>query len=266
MEFLREVASRMGLDGRVIFPGYLTDDEFATLMQLSFAVIFPSLYEGFGMPILEALACGKPVLCSQAASLPEIAGDAALLFDPRKPLEIVNAIESIENNPDLVLQLRQRGAQRLKEFDRPEQMAQQYLQIFHEVVSGNRQFAPAIHGIYTDGWTGERVAVTHGASTEQRYFETKLTAPAWLPFAQLSVRLSENGIGSSVKFVLARGQTLSVRHPLPMENGFIELLVDPVFQPQAYQLGNDTRLLGCQYETFNLIAPSGIIKLAERRP
>jgi glycosyltransferase involved in cell wall biosynthesis len=54
-------------------------------MTSCLAVIFPSLYEGFGMPVIEAMAAGKPVLCSNVTSLPEIAGGAALLFDPRKP-------------------------------------------------------------------------------------------------------------------------------------------------------------------------------------
>ena len=210
MDFLSRCADRMGLNQRVIFPGYLSDAEFAAVMSACYAVIYPSLFEGFGMPILEAMACGKPVLCSNVTGLPEIAGDAALMFNPRKPIEIVNAIESIENDHSLVQQLKQLGAQRVMAFGQPIQMAQHYLQIFYEAVSGSHKFAPVIHGIYADGWSSERVTITYGVSNEQRYFEAKLTAPTWLPFEQVAIRLLQNGNGPSAEFVIARGQTASL--------------------------------------------------------
>ena len=74
----------MGLAGHVMLIEFLPNEEFAALLRACRAMIFPSLYEGFGMPVLEAMEFDKPVLCSHLTSLPEIAGHAALLFDPRK--------------------------------------------------------------------------------------------------------------------------------------------------------------------------------------
>ncbi len=74
--------NRLGLAGRVAFPGYIADDDLPALLSGALAFVYPSLYEGFGIPVLEAGACGVPVITSNTSSLPEVAGDAAILVDP----------------------------------------------------------------------------------------------------------------------------------------------------------------------------------------
>jgi glycosyltransferase involved in cell wall biosynthesis len=80
--------------------GHLAWDEVVTLMQTAAAVVFPSLYEGFGLPPLEAMACGCPVACSNAAALPEVVADAARLFDPHDPRAIAAAVLDVLADPD----------------------------------------------------------------------------------------------------------------------------------------------------------------------
>ena len=80
--------------------GHISGDELVSLYQRATAVVFPSLYEGFGQPPLEAMACGAPVASSNAASLPEVCGDAALLFDPNDPQAIAQAILDVVAAPD----------------------------------------------------------------------------------------------------------------------------------------------------------------------
>lgn len=123
---------------RFAFAGYLPEPEFAALLRASRAVIFPSLYEGFGLPVLEAMACQRPVLCSNVTSLPEIAGDAALLFDPRQPAAIGAAIGQLEGEPELEAQLVARGQARVRAFGTPREMAARYLAAFEEVVTSAR--------------------------------------------------------------------------------------------------------------------------------
>ncbi|MGZ4258266.1 MAG: glycosyltransferase family 4 protein, partial [Gaiellaceae bacterium] len=79
--------------------GLISVEELAGLYRRAAAVVFPSLYEGFGQPPLEAMACGCPVACSNAASLPEVVGDAARLFDPRDPAAIADAVRDVLESP-----------------------------------------------------------------------------------------------------------------------------------------------------------------------
>jgi glycosyltransferase involved in cell wall biosynthesis len=81
-ESVFELVQSLGLEQKVIFVGYVDEEDKAPLLSGAAALVFPSLYEGFGLPVLEAMACGLPVLTSKTSSLPEVAGDAALLVDP----------------------------------------------------------------------------------------------------------------------------------------------------------------------------------------
>lgn len=132
--FLIDAIKAMGLSDWIISPGFVSDEIFSMLLTSSKALIFPSLYEGFGMPIIEAMSYGKPVLCSNIASLPEVAGNAAILFDPRRPTEIVGAIERLEHEIGLPEKLIALGKERAKLFHNEEHTAKQYLQVFHDTI------------------------------------------------------------------------------------------------------------------------------------
>ena len=91
---LRARAASEGVADDVRFPAWVSAEELEGLWALAEAFVFPSLYEGFGLPVLEAMARGVPVACSNASSLPEVAGDAALLFDPSDESAIAEALAS----------------------------------------------------------------------------------------------------------------------------------------------------------------------------
>jgi glycosyltransferase involved in cell wall biosynthesis len=97
---LRERAARLGVEGDVRFEGWTSAEDVEGLFALAGCFVFPSLYEGFGLPVLEAMARGVPVACSDRSSLPEVAGDAALLFDPSDPAAIAAAVEALLGDPD----------------------------------------------------------------------------------------------------------------------------------------------------------------------
>jgi glycosyltransferase involved in cell wall biosynthesis len=137
MDALRGAADGMKLGDRVLFPGYLSEAELAALLSGCRALIFPSLYEGFGMPVIEAMAAGKPVLCSTVASLPEVAGDAALFFDPRMPAEIAGAIERIDSHAALRERLIRAGYANAARFSDPDRMAAEYLSVL-KAMAGQR--------------------------------------------------------------------------------------------------------------------------------
>ena len=129
-----EKAHGMGLVGRVIFPGYLPNDELALLLSQSIGMIFPSLYEGFGMPVIEAMAAGVPVACSNTRSLPEVTGGAALMFNPESPEEIAGAMVSLAGNEALRSRLVKAGLVRALEFADQERMAREYWELFEEAM------------------------------------------------------------------------------------------------------------------------------------
>lgn len=104
------------LPKNVCWLGGITDSELKTLYENAVGFIFPSLYEGFGIPPLEAMQCGCPVLCSATASLPEVVGEAALYFDPLDVNQIAATIEHFLSEPNLHETLREKGYQRSAEF------------------------------------------------------------------------------------------------------------------------------------------------------
>ena len=113
---LRQSAAAAGVAGDVRFLGWVSGREMEGLWAAAAVFVFPSLYEGFGLPVLEAMARGVPVACSNASSLPEVAGEAALLFDPHDQAAIAGAIERLLRDPAEAERLRARGLQHARRF------------------------------------------------------------------------------------------------------------------------------------------------------
>lgn len=105
-----------GMSDAVDFLDFVPDDDLAALLSACEAFVFPSLYEGFGLPPLEAMAAGAPVICSNTSSLPEVVGDAALLIDPRNIGEMANALERVITDHRLRDELRVKGLAQAKKF------------------------------------------------------------------------------------------------------------------------------------------------------
>jgi glycosyltransferase involved in cell wall biosynthesis len=103
-------------DHSIRFTGRVSDQELISLYQSATAFIFPSLYEGFGIPPLEAQACGCPVITSNAAAMPEVLGESALYFDPHSSLEMQDAIYRIVTDPSLRQSLQAKGLENVKRF------------------------------------------------------------------------------------------------------------------------------------------------------
>ncbi len=109
---LEELIATLGIAQHVRVLGHVPDRDLPALYSAAAAFVFPSLYEGFGLPVIEAMACGTPVITSNVSSLPEVAGDAALLVDPYNEEEIAAALLTLLRDPATAAQLRERGLAR----------------------------------------------------------------------------------------------------------------------------------------------------------
>jgi glycosyltransferase involved in cell wall biosynthesis len=113
---LRWHAERLGIAANTRFLGWIPTQDLEALYRLAQCFVFPSLYEGFGLPVLEAMVRSVPVACSDRASLAEVVGGAARIFDPESPRSIADAVDEILSSPGLAERLRQAGRERTRHF------------------------------------------------------------------------------------------------------------------------------------------------------
>jgi glycosyltransferase involved in cell wall biosynthesis len=135
---LRRAVHRHNLHKHVRFLGFVSDETLAVLYRLASVFVFPSLYEGFGLPPLEAMASGTPVVTSNVSSLPEVVGDAAVLVDPYDTQAIADGLARTLSDRDLRETLRARGLARARQYSW-ERSVQQVRQIYEEVAGGERR-------------------------------------------------------------------------------------------------------------------------------
>lgn len=120
-------------ENRIIFTDYVNDEDLVALYNKAYMFVYPSLFEGFGLPILEAMACGTPVITSNITSMPEVAGDSAILINPYDEKEIRNAMERLIENPNLVEVYRKQGLERCKKFT-IEEMAKRHVEVYESII------------------------------------------------------------------------------------------------------------------------------------
>jgi glycosyltransferase involved in cell wall biosynthesis len=130
-EVLAEARSP-GLQGRVLLPGYVPEEDLPLLYTHALAFVYPSLYEGFGFPVVEAMACGTPVLTSRSSSLTEIAEGAAVLVDPRSEAQMADAFVALAGDASLRERLREQGLARAATFTW-ERTARETVEAYREV-------------------------------------------------------------------------------------------------------------------------------------
>jgi len=106
----------LGISGRVLLQQNIGDIALRNLYNRALALVYPSLYEGFGIPLLEAMACGCPVICANTSSIPEVVGDAGIYFDPQNTEEIIDVMDYLIKHSDTVTELCKRGLNRVSQF------------------------------------------------------------------------------------------------------------------------------------------------------
>ena len=139
VESIKTEISRLQLGEKVRFIGYVDRKDLPSLYQCATLFVYPSLYEGFGFPPLEAMSCGVPVLCSNTSSFPEVVGDAAIMVDPHDVRQMGRELERLLISPGLRDEVRMKGLAQAGRFS-ARSMAEQTLKIFEDTVGG---FSPS---------------------------------------------------------------------------------------------------------------------------
>ncbi len=137
-----DAARESGVGDRIQFTGFVSDDDLLQLYNACDLFVFPSYYEGFGLPALEAMACGRAVACSNTSALPEVVDGAAILFDPYAIDEIVRALADVLLDSELKARMERLGLQRAAYFSW-QKTAQKTLDVFHEVAERSDVIARA---------------------------------------------------------------------------------------------------------------------------
>ncbi len=130
-EAIVKKARALGIENEVIFTGYVAEEDLPAVLGGATALVFMSLYEGFGLPALEAMACGTPVIASNVSSLPEVVGDAGILLDPQDIASVSSAMTRIATEPGLRAELSGRGLERARLFSW-RRCAEETLQVLRE--------------------------------------------------------------------------------------------------------------------------------------
>ncbi|MDD2658783.1 MAG: glycosyltransferase family 1 protein [Methylococcales bacterium] len=255
-EWLINAARAINMGDRVIFPGYLPNAELAALMANCTGVVFPSLYEGFGLPVIEAMAAGVPVACSNMTSLPEVAADAAILFDPRVPTQIAQAMISLAENEALRAQLIQAGLRRAAGFSDTERMAREYWELFQYALT-NDKYENLLTGVYADGWAGPCLNIQVAPTERAQTLEIEILAPQSLSKPRLTVQASRRGNLQDNQHVVDRGASATLSLPIEPEGGCFEVRISPAFIPAHSGHSDDQRELSAMIQRCGIAGADG---------
>jgi glycosyltransferase involved in cell wall biosynthesis len=253
-----QYSRRIGLTEQVHFLGYLSEEELAAVWDGAHFLIFPSLFEGFGIPLVEAMMYGKPILASKVTSIPEVAGGAALYFDPRKPDEIVEALRQIMSDEGLYRRLVEEGKKQLERY-RYEEMVAQYLEVLHRAVEGGSVAEYAeVTGIYHDCWAGEQIEVGLGAGKGRRMFTLRGYIPEWHPAREVKLKVTLPD-GRKKSYLVHKDEELTMKEYLPEQAGVMKIAVSGGFRPD----NGDIRTLTFLVDEASVINTHGGMKLYE---
>ena len=207
------------------------------------------------MPVIEAMALGIPVASSTSASLAEIAGDAALLFDARKPKEVKAAIETLVSDSTLRNQLIHKGLERAREFSDTPRMAKEYWDSFKDAVIRHGS-EHRVTGVYHDGWLGTALSIEVGRLDGPSYLEINLLSPDWIPYKRNRVDIDLNGlVFDSIR--ITRGTARTIKIPLQIGATLVELFIAPAFDSSQFNQGDDARPLTIKLDACRLICENG---------
>ncbi len=242
-ESMCDSVKQMGLEDRVHLLGYLDEEEMSVIWQGAHFLVYPSLFEGFGIPLIEAMQYNKPIAASNAASIPEVAGDAAIYFDPKKPDEIVDSMYGMMEDKERYNSLVKHGQRQVDKFHYDD-MINKYISVLHKaahVKDSDNSFE--VSGIYNDGWAGRLLHITYRTSGRKNYFVLEGYIPESHPGSRMHIKLIFPN-GRSKKYSFSKNDALRIKEKLPSPSGTLTLKISGGFVPcQCSPDTDDSRTL-----------------------
>ncbi|BBI36177.1 glycosyltransferase family 4 protein [Cohnella abietis] len=240
---------RMGVNEKVHHFGYVKENEVAVLMSEAEFLIFPSLFEGFGIPVAEAMSAGTPVLCSRNTSLPEVGGEAALYFDARRPDEMVEAMYLVLTDNHMREKLIQRGHEQVKQFSN-ENMVNQYRNLLTVAANNKSSKGTYISGVHQDNWAGKDVLISFGDIQDKSILYAEIVVPAFVPYRNGKLKVIVNGKRKSYKVIA--GESLVIKEELSIGASEISFVFYSSFCPKDLGMP-DERELAVQIMKIHLL-------------
>jgi glycosyltransferase involved in cell wall biosynthesis len=240
MEEVKRTAQAFGLSDEVRFLGFVEDGEFQAILRGAAGLVFPSLYEGFGMPVIEAMAAGCPVACSAGTSLLEVAEGAAMIFDPRKPDEIASAIVALCKDQRLRTELVAKGHERARALSQTRQMAQEYWELF-ETSSGRVRHKERIYGLFGDGWASPNMVLEYAEGERDRTVELDLFVPPYFPIGWNRIEAADVSARVIATMDVPVGERRTFRFSLGAGEGKVGIRFRYYIRPAELMGGDDVR-------------------------
>jgi len=262
-QYLKTITTKFNLSNRLVFLDYVSTDDLASLMYYSLAMIFPSLYEGFGIPLIEAMALDVPIACSNLTSLPEVGADAVLLFDPKKPQEIADSILKITFDEALRQQLISKGKIRAQAFSDTEKMALDYLSIFEDAII-NPLDKDSVSGIHVDGWAEAIILLNVEKNILNQHIELSFFSPKWVSETKeigIITSFSKQYKDEKRNIKLKSGQHELIKIPISATGGKLKIMISPIFTHSFVDpFSKDNNSLTLQVKTCKVVRKNGIEK------
>ena len=262
---LKALARQLGCEDQVLYLGYVDQSFFPGLYRGASCLVFPSLFEGFGIPLVEAMVTGCAVACGDVCSIPEVVGEAALLFDPRNPDSIADSLQQILRDQELREQLVKKGLSQATLFSW-EKAAEKTLEILEAAwrtrkLQANSYVPPQepLEGYFNDGWAGPRMLVRRVELS--RWQTMVLHGEASVHCLPIEIRISGNGRLID-EFSLVDGGPFNRKIELPAEGSDsslvdIEILASAHFVPRKLGQSKDKRRLSFRLQQLALIDAQG---------
>lgn len=256
-EYYNDIIQKMKLEKNIIITGYLEENQLYSILVHSKGLIYPSLFEGFGIPVVEAMQMHKIIASSNLTSLPEIGCESIFYFNPKKPDDILEGIQYVFDKK-IDENIINEYNEKLKEFDNP-RMIKKYLELFYDTLNNKyiKKIGNQFNGITGDGW-GEKEISLHLEEVENNILEIHFSLPVFINNNQIKLYINNKYIEL---YNIKGGQVLTVKKILENETCDIIFKVNKTWKPDKYIKNSDNRLLSIKVDKINIFSKNGIIKM-----